>query len=58
MDKLKNIQTLVESMKGDFAKFYVKGNFAAGTRIRQGMQELKNQASDIRKEIQEIKKIK
>ena len=58
MEKLKNIKILIESMEADFAKFYLKNNHAAGVRIRQGMQELKNQANEIRIEIQEIKKSK
>ena len=56
MDKLKKLQDTIESMKSDFAKFYLKGNAAAGTRIRLGMQEVKNQASEIRIEIQTLKK--
>ena len=39
--------------EGDFAKFYDKGNKAAGTRVRKTMQDLKNIAQDIRKEVQE-----
>lgn len=45
-------------MEVDFFKFYNKKNAAAGTHIRLGMQELKNQANDIRKEVQELKKSK
>lgn len=43
------------SLEEDFAKFYDKSNQAAGTRVRKGMQELKNLAQDIRVEIQDIK---
>ncbi len=43
------------SLEGDFEKFYDKGNQAAGTRVRKGMQEMKNLAQDIRKEVQDIK---
>ncbi len=43
------------SLEGDFDKFYDKGNAAAGTRVRKGMQDLKNMAQDIRKEVQDIK---
>lgn len=43
------------SLESDFEKFYDKGNAAAGTRVRKGMQDLKNMAQDIRKEVQDIK---
>ncbi len=43
------------ALEGDFEKFYDKGNQAAGTRVRKGMQEMKNLAQDIRKEVQNIK---
>lgn len=39
----------------ELKKFYDKKNSAAGTRIRLGVQELKNLANDIRKDVQEIK---
>lgn len=42
-------------LEGDFDKFYNKGNKAAGTRIRKGMQDLKVMAQDIRKEVQDSK---
>ncbi|TDJ05236.1 MAG: histone H1 [Deltaproteobacteria bacterium] len=42
-------------LEGDFAKFYEKkGNKAAGTRVRKGMQELKNLSQDIYVEVQKI----
>ena len=43
------------SLEGDFEKFYDKENQAAGTRVRKGMQELKNLAQEIRVEVQETK---
>lgn len=51
-DELKN---LVNGLEGDFEKFYDKGNNAAGTRVRKGMQDMKNLAQDIRKEVQDKK---
>ncbi len=39
-------------MSDDFSKFYDKGNKAAGTRVRKGMQELKKMAQEIRVEVQ------
>ena len=55
MNKFGALQELVSSLESDFDKFYDKGNSAAGTRVRKGMQELKNMAQDIRKEVQDIK---
>ena len=43
------------SLESDFEKFYEKGNSAAGTRVRKGMQDLKNLAQDLRKEVQDMK---
>ncbi|MCC9167417.1 histone H1 [Pontibacter harenae] len=49
------LKDLVMSLESDFEKFYDKGNAAAGTRVRKGMQDLKNMAQDIRKEVQDMK---
>ena len=46
---------LVTNMKSDFEKFYNDGNKAAGTRVRNGMQELKALAQTVRNEVTEIK---
>ena len=55
MKRFNEIKDLVMSLEADFEKFYEKGNNAAGTRVRKGMQELKNIAQDIRVEVQDIK---
>lgn len=55
MSKFGELKDLVMSLEADFGKFYDKNNNAAGTRVRRGMQELKNLAQDIRKEVQDIK---
>lgn len=55
MDRFEELKNLVMSLEGDFSKFYDKKNQAAGTRVRKGMQEIKNLAQTIRKEVQEIK---
>ncbi len=55
MSKFSEVSELVNSLKNDFEKFYDKGNSAAGTRVRKGMQDLKNMAQDIRKEVQDKK---
>jgi hypothetical protein len=55
MKRFDQIRDLVMSLEGDFEKFYDKGNQAAGTRVRKGMQDLKNLAQEIRVEIQDKK---
>ncbi|MFN3802447.1 histone H1 [Belliella pelovolcani] len=55
MSKFSEIRDLVMGLEADFEKFYDKGNQAAGTRVRKGMQDLKNMAQDIRKEVQDMK---
>lgn len=55
MSKFSEVSELVNSLKDDFEKFYEKGNQAAGTRVRKGMQDLKNMAQEIRKEVQDMK---
>ncbi|GJM29248.1 MAG: hypothetical protein DHS20C17_18830 [Cyclobacteriaceae bacterium] len=55
MERYGQVRGLVESLESDFEKFYDKGNQAAGTRVRKGMQELKNLAQQIRVEVQTIK---
>jgi N-acetylglucosamine kinase-like BadF-type ATPase len=49
------LQALVAKMAPDFEKFYRDGNKAAGTRVRNAMQELKTFAQMIRTEVQSIK---
>jgi hypothetical protein len=55
MSRFEEIKNLVMGLEGDFDKFYNKGNQAAGTRVRKGMQDLKTMAQDIRKEVQDKK---
>lgn len=55
MKRFEELKNLVMSLESDFEKFYDKNNNAAGTRVRKGMQELKNIAQDIRVEVQDIK---
>ncbi len=52
MKKFNQLRELVSTLEPDFQKFYEKGNSAAGTRIRKGMQEMKNLAQAIRIEVQ------
>lgn len=55
MNRFSEIKDLILGLEGDFEKFYEKNNQAAGTRVRKGMQDLKNLAQDIRKEVQDKK---
>ena len=55
MKRFDQLRDLVMSLEGDFEKFYDKDNQAAGTRVRKGMQELKNLAQEIRIEVQDMK---
>jgi hypothetical protein len=45
------LQQLVAAMQSDFEKFYKDGNKAAGTRVRNAMQELKAFAQSVREEV-------
>jgi len=58
MENFKKVQELVASIEADVAKFYENGNSAAGTRVRKGMQDLKNLAQTIRAEVTEKKNAK
>jgi len=52
MSRVSELQSLVESVSTEMEKFYDKGNKAAGTRARKGLQDLKKLAQEIRLEIQ------
>lgn len=55
MSRFNELKDLIMGLEDDFEKFYDKSNQAAGTRVRKGMQDLKNLAQDIRKEVQDKK---
>lgn len=55
MARFEELKDLVMGLEDDFNKFYEKGNKAAGTRVRKGMQDLKVLSQEIRKEVQEMK---
>lgn len=55
MSRVSDLQGLVDSVSAEMEKFYDKGNKAAGTRARKGLQDLKKLAQDIRLEIQSQK---
>jgi hypothetical protein len=55
MKKFNEVKALIAALEADADKFYNKSNSAAGTRVRKGMQDLKNLAQSIRLEVQETK---
>ncbi len=55
MSQFSDLKDAVDALEEDFSKFYDKGNKAAGTRIRKGMQDLKARAQAIRLDVQEKK---
>ena len=55
MKRFEQLRDMVLAMEEDFSKFYDKENQAAGTRVRKGMQDLKNLAQEIRVEVQDKK---
>lgn len=58
IEKFNDLKNLIAGLEGDADKFFNKGNNAAGTRVRKGLQEVKNLAQTIRLEIQEAKNAK
>lgn len=55
MEKYVKLKQIILDAEEDFSKFFEKDNKAAGTRARKAMQEVKNLAQDIRKDIQAMK---
>jgi hypothetical protein len=55
MKEFENLLKHIKNLEEDFIKFYDKDNKAAGTRIRKGMQDLKEMAQRIRLEVQNKK---
>lgn len=55
MENYQKVKELIATAEKDAEAFYDKGNKAAGTRLRNAMQQLKNLATDIRKEVTEKK---
>jgi hypothetical protein len=52
MQQFNDLKSLLEGLEGDADKFFNKGNSAAGTRVRKGLQDLKNLSQDLRLKIQ------
>lgn len=55
MNNFEKLKNAVAALEADAAKFYEKGNSAAGTRLRKGFQDIKNLATEGRKEVTELK---
>lgn len=55
MEKFEKLKEVIAAAEADATSFNDKGNKAAGTRLRNAMQELKVLATDIRKEVTEKK---
>jgi hypothetical protein len=55
MTKFNELKELIKNAEQEAGAFYDKGNKAAGTRLRNAMQQIKVAASDIRKEVTEKK---
>ena len=55
MDKFKQLVDFVQTLETDFHKFYEKGQYAAGTRVRKGLSELRKMCQDVRKDVQDVK---
>lgn len=55
IQKFNQLKELLSSATEDAEKFYDKQNSAAGTRLRKAMQDIKTLATDIRKEVTELK---
>lgn len=54
MENLKKLAELNETAQTEGAKFEA-GNKAAGTRLRKTLQEIKNLAHEMRKEVSDVK---
>jgi len=55
MEKIAELKALVETAEKEGAAFYEKGNKAAGTRLRNALQQIKVVATDLRKDVTEKK---
>ncbi|MBL1411277.1 histone H1 [Sphingobacterium faecale] len=55
MGKFQELKALVHGLEVEAEKFYTKGNGAAGTRLRKGLQDLRGLSQELRLGIQELK---
>lgn len=54
-ERFAELKTLIAELDVDAEKFFKKGNGAAGTRVRKGLQDVKSLAQALRLEIQDAK---
>jgi hypothetical protein len=54
-NRIGDFQKIVESMEGDFEKFYDKEVGAAGTRVRKHLQELAKLCKETRNDVTAVK---
>ena len=54
-NRFQDFAKLVESMEGDFEKFYDKEVGAAGTRVRKHLQELAKLCKEVRNDVTTVK---
>ncbi|WP_353138496.1 histone H1 [Pseudopedobacter sp.] len=57
-EKFNQLKDLILGLEVEAEKFYQKGNSAAGTRLRKGLQDAKNLSQSIRLAVQESKNAK
>jgi hypothetical protein len=55
MEKFDQLVQFVQSLEGDFQKFYVKVQAAAGTRVRKGLSDLRKLCQEVRNDVQDVK---
>ena len=56
MKEYEKIKQLITAIEEDVIKFSEKGNAAAGTRVRKGLQDVKRACQEMRDAIQDLKK--
>jgi len=55
MNNLDDLKGMVDRLEVDLTKFYTKGNKAASIRARKTLQEIKEQAQNIRMHISKVR---
>ncbi|OFY62934.1 MAG: histone H1 [Bacteroidetes bacterium RIFCSPLOWO2_02_FULL_36_8] len=55
MKKFNDLKNAVLALEADAEKFYIKGNNAAGTRLRKGLLDIKQLAQAVRVEVLAIR---
>lgn len=56
MKEYEKVKQLVAAIEEDVLKFSDKGNAAAGTRVRKGLQDIKRACQEMRDAVQSLKK--